>query len=534
MLAEKEYSAVDFARMAWRRRWFIAVPFVLGVFGTLVWSSGLPELYQSEILIQVVPQRVPDSYVQSTVTLRTEERIDALAQQAMSRTELERLIETFDLYADDLDRLPMEDVIERMRRDVEVDVALGGSRAADAEAFYVRFAYRDAEISARVTGRIAAQIVAQNARDRGALSEGTKEFLEAQLAVARDRLEEQEARLELFREQHAGRLPEQLEFNTRAMQNTQLQVQAHIESLARDRDRKLMLERLYNDAQTQASARDATALTPPAGEEGQLTQAASAEGTVEHRLTLAHAGLAGLARRLKPEHPDIIRAQRLIEVLEREVARAPAEAPAAVLTPDQAARRDRLREMGAEIDSLGRRIEFKDAEDRRLRSVISEYERRIEAVPGVESEWIALSRDYGTQEEAYRDLLSKSEQARVAANLERRQVGEQFRVLDPPHVPVKPMSPNRLRISAVGTIASLLLGLALGALVEWRDSTFRTGSEIVELLALPVIAVVPYVASEADRRRQRIGGFLVAGATTIALGMCGYLFWVMELWQYIA
>ncbi len=106
MLTEQEYSALDFARLAWRRRRFIAVPFVLGVFGTLVWSSGLPELYQSEMLIQVVPQRVPDSYVKSTVTLRTEDRINALAQQATSRTELERLIETFGLYADDLDRLP--------------------------------------------------------------------------------------------------------------------------------------------------------------------------------------------------------------------------------------------------------------------------------------------------------------------------------------------------------------------------------------------------------------------------------------------
>ena len=79
MLLEKEYSPGDYARMAWRRRWFIVVPFVAGVFGTLVVSSKLPDLYQSEMLIQVVPQRVPDSFVESTVTLRTEDRINALS-----------------------------------------------------------------------------------------------------------------------------------------------------------------------------------------------------------------------------------------------------------------------------------------------------------------------------------------------------------------------------------------------------------------------------------------------------------------------
>ena len=537
MLLEKTYTPVDFARMAWRRRWLIIVPFVAGLFATLVVSSQLPDLFQSEMLIQVVPQRVPDSFVQSTVTVRTADRINALSQQAMSRTELEELIETFDLYSEALNELPMQDVVDQMRDNVEVDVSLGGARGADAEGFFVRFAYPDAEIATQVTGRIGALFVDQNARDRGALAEGTNEFLESQLAEARVRLEAQESRLEAFRQRHAGRLPDQLDFNMQAMQNTQLQLQAHVESLARDRDRKLMLERLYNDAEVGSTRPDTPAAEPPSdaiGSEESLesVDAAVATGSAQQRLAVARTVLAGLERRLKPEHPDVVRTKRLIEDLENEVAEGPSGMPT-VLTPQELAQRQRLQQMRAEIESLGRQITFKEAEEQRLQDVIRQYEQRIEAVPGVETEWIALSRDYATQQDAYTDLLSKSEQAKVAADLERRQVGEQFRVLDPPRVPLTPTSPDRIQISAIGTFASLFLGLALGALIEVRDSTFRTESEVIELLTLPVIAQVPYVESDADRRWKRIRRALASGGTGIAVIAGGYVFWTMELWRYV-
>ena len=304
MLLEKQYTSVDFARMAWRRRWLIVVPFLTGAFGTLLWSSTLTELYRAEMLIQVVPQQVPDSYVQSTVTLRTEDRINALSQQAMSRTELEPLIETMDLYEEERDRLPMQDVVELMRENIDLQIALGGARGADAEAFYVRFTYPDPEVATTITARIDAMFVENNSRDRTALAEGTKEFLQLELADSRARLEEQEGRLEAFRERHAGVLPDQLGFNMQAMQNTQFQLQAHLQSLARDYDRKLLLERLYSNAQQAEGA--------VVGGVAQLAEAGSpATGTAQQRLALARSTLEGLELRHRPEHPDVSLGRRL-------------------------------------------------------------------------------------------------------------------------------------------------------------------------------------------------------------------------------
>ena len=250
--------------MAWRRRWILLVPVFAGIFASLLVSSRLADQYQSETLIQIVPQQVPDSYVQSTVTMRTEDRLNALRQQVLSRTELERLIVTFNLYPGQRERLPMQDIVELMRDNTTVEpvasMRTGGAGGADA--FYIRYKYTEPAIATQVTQRLGSLFIDQNARDRGALAEATDDFLQTQLAEARKRLEEQEDRLEKFREQNAGRLPSQLAFNMQAIQNAQMQLQANTDALARDRDRKLMLERLNNDAQSELEGRRAVLALP--------------------------------------------------------------------------------------------------------------------------------------------------------------------------------------------------------------------------------------------------------------------------------
>ena len=323
MLPGRNYSPLDYALMARRRVWFIAIPFVRVCFVTLLVSSRLPNEYQSETLIQIVPQQVPDAYVQSTVTIRTEDRLNALRQQVLSRTELERLIGAFDLYRDERARLPMEDVVrahaDAHRRRTVVSATRGGVQ--DADAFYIRFTYYDPQIAARVTERLGSLFIDQNARDRGALAETTDDFLQTQLAEARKRLETQEQRLEQFREQHAGRLPSQLQFNMQAIQNTQLQLQSLLESLARDRDRKLMLERLHNDAQNAGAVAKQPSVAAPVPTSTSAPEEPRANASSAQLLATARALLARMEVRLKPEHPDVIRTKRQIRNLEEQVAR---------------------------------------------------------------------------------------------------------------------------------------------------------------------------------------------------------------------
>jgi polysaccharide chain length determinant protein (PEP-CTERM system associated) len=538
MLPGKQYTPLEIAGMAWRHRWLIAMSLVLGVYGGLIVSSRLKDMYQSEMLIQVVPQRVPDSYVRSTVTMRTEERLNALSKQVMSRTELERLIEQMDLYPEERNEKEMQDVVLMMRAKIELEPVRSQRDTRETDAFYIRFAYPDRTIATKVTKALGDLFINVNAQDRGDLARVTREFLQTQLSEARQRLEATERRLEQFRERNAGRLPTQLDSNMQAIRGTQMELQAVVESLARDRDRKLMLERLYADAQTEVAP--AQPAPPPVQvPAGAPPDSVVPSGTAQQQLKAAKEQLARLELRLKPEHPDILRLKRLIRDLEARVAddadkaaKAPASEPAP-LTQEQITRRDRIQQMRAEIESLQRQLEFKEAEEQRVRKTIADYQRRIEQVPGVESEWIALTRDYDTQQTAYKDLLAKSEQSKVAAELEKGEIGEQFRVLDPARPPVRPVGLVRLQVNGIGAFAGLALGILLAALLEVLDTTFHSAQDIMDVLKVPVIARVPYLPNDSDRQQQQRSRVFASAAASLTVILGGYGFWAMQLWKFI-
>jgi uncharacterized protein involved in exopolysaccharide biosynthesis len=203
------------------------------------------------------------------------------------------------------------------------------------------------------------------------------------------------------------------------------------------------------------------------------------------------------------------------------------------LDPAAAARNSRIKQLVADIEALNREIARKEEDDKRLRANLEALQSRIEQVPGIESEWIALTRDYDTHSAKYKELLAKSENAQLATNLEEQQIGERFNILDPARTPVRPQGANRFEINAMGAALGLGIGLLLAAMLELMDRTFRRADDVVEVLKLPVIALVPRVVSAADRHRTRMKKALAVAAAAVLLIAGGYGFWVMRLWNYV-
>jgi polysaccharide chain length determinant protein (PEP-CTERM system associated) len=523
MIPGKQFKPEDIIALAKRYKWLVILPFVFGSLIALIVSQTLPDKFRSDTLILVVPQRVPESYVQSTVTTRIEDRLQSITQQIMSRTRLERIITDLNLYQDERRTGIMQDIVEAMRGDINVQTVRG-------DAFRVSFAYNNARTAQQVTERLAGLFIDENLRDRRVLAEGTNQFLESQLEEARQKLQAHEKRLEDYRRAHSGSLPQQFESNLQVIQNTQMQVQALIESINRDRDRKLILERMLADTQAEAQAAASAVTTAVASGDPQ----ALAGATYAQQLEAARTQLQSMLLRLKPEHPDVQRMNRVIKGLEAKAAQEALEAPvsggpiaARPKSPAEALRENKIRDLRAEMESLDRQITAKQREEARLRGVIAEYQGRVETTPTRESELTNLMRDYDTLRGIYTSLLGKYENSRVAANLEERQIGEQFRVLDPANLPPRPFSPNRPMINAAGAVIGLGLGVGLVALLVFRDQSLRTEADVVMTLSLPVLAMIPVMSTATERRRDRrrrlllssaaVAATLVLGATALAL-----------------
>ena len=536
MLPGKKYTTGDFVAILKRRWWLLVTPAIAGLFVALVVSARLPDVYESEMLIQIVPQRVPSSMVQSTVPIKTEDRMESLGERVKSRAQLERLVTELDLYRVERTRMPMEDVVGRMRSAISVDLVRPG-RYAPPDSFYVRFTYGDPQVAARVTARLGDVFVDQNAQERIEMADGTTNFLSSELAAAEARLRAHEKKVEAFTQSHAGRLPTQSGFNLQVMQQTQSQLAALVESTARDRDRKQMLERFYNEALAEPLP------VPPAAVGSTPADAASnAALPLEQQLEAAKALVTRLQQRLTPQHPDLRRAQQqvadltaLIAAQPKPVATAQADAAPAPTGISQAEleRRNQLRERKVEIDTLAKEIVHKERQQEQLRSLLADYQRRLEATPGVESEWLSLNRDYETLTANYKTLLQRREEAKMSGELERRQIGERFRIVDHARVPAAPVAPIRVQISGIGLGIGIALGLLVAAFLELRDATFRTENDVLDVIALPVLALVPFVEDAAGQARRRRRAMVVTVAIAVVLVSSGYLTWSLKLWKHI-
>ena len=519
MIPGKQYSFDTLLQVARRRKWLIILPTLLiGAIGAAI-VALLPNVYRSETLILVVPQRVPESYVRSTVTARIEDRLQSISQQILSRTRLEQIVTDFNLYAEErADDELMEDIVEKMRtRDIFIDIIKG-------DAFRVSYQAGDPRTAMRVTERLASLFIDESLRDREVLAEGTSQFLATQLDEARRQLVLTENKLQEFQRLHNGELPAQMSANLQGQHNAEMALQSIAEDLNRDRERRILLERQVTDL-----VEDQT-VTPKPGDNEKPEMAQ----TLEDELKLAQQALLAVELKLKPEHPDVRKQRRAVEELEKRVAAQKLEGtlssrPTGAVAALDPVKRKRLLEAKADLDNLDRQIQAKLAEENRLRSVVGMYQARIEATPVREAELAALSRDYETQQQTYRGLLQKKEESQIAANLEKRQIGEQFKILDPARMPEKPASPDRPRLYLIALLVAIASGFGVAALAEFFDKSLRTEADVRAALNLMVLATVPMMP-DAHRPRRRFGRALaVSTALLTLLAVGGAVAW--RLWR---
>ena len=342
MIPGKTYTVEDFVLIGWQRKWLILICFVVVTTGTLIWSRSLPNLYRSETVILVVPQRVPDAYVRSTVTSRIEDRLQSISPEILSGTRLEKIIGDMNLYPELRQTHTMEEVLQFMRDNIKVDTIKG-------DAFKVSYISSDPQSAMEVTKRLASMFIDGNLQDRVGLANQTNQFFESQLLVARERLIEQEKKLEEFRRAHAGELPSQVDANLQSIQNSQLQLRGLGESISRDRDRLTMLE--GRDRRRPRSGRSSGRALRRRTTRPIRCSRSPARAT--ERLEAARRMLASLQLRLTAEHPDVTRLTRVVRDLERTVQQRGAAAPGERFRAAATRRRRRRRRAGARPRNAG-------------------------------------------------------------------------------------------------------------------------------------------------------------------------------------
>lgn len=476
----------DYWEILVRRKWLLIIPAVTIAAIIFIIGLTLPKTYRSETLILVDPQKVPSDYVKPTVSSDVTDRLQTISQEILSRTRLEKIIDQFGLYKDQRQALTDEDIVDLMRKQITVEIVTDprADSRKPAAGFRISYTGRDPKLVQQVTRQIASLFIEENLKSREQQAQGTNDFIEAELEKARVNLQEQEDKIRGFKAQYMGSLPEQEAANLQMVGQLQTLLQANNDALARADQQRVYLQSLI----------DASKQNKPVTPTNEL----------ETELQRKRAELDAAEQAYTPSHPDVVRLHASVDALEKEVATAKREA-AENKSPDEA-----LSQLSATNEEIKRRSRTQRDLEQRIHTI----QARVAALPSVESKFADLNRDYEISKAHYQSLLEKKNSSAMAAEMEARAKGEQFRILDPASLPEKPFKPDLAQFNLLGCSAGLFLGLLLVGIFEYRDPTIHHKRDAEFYLSMPVFAVMPVLHGGSSITPNRAASVMKPKSTT--------------------
>jgi polysaccharide chain length determinant protein (PEP-CTERM system associated) len=490
-------------RLILRRRWWIIFPACIVSLATIAVLSRLPNRYNSEATLLVVQQQVPERYVVPTNSSGIAEELQAMTQEVLSRTRLLEIIEEYHLYKKESKRLAPEQVIDLMRKNIDIKPINEMPERKDFNAFKISFTSDSPRLAQAVTSKLTNLFIEENLRTREDQAANTTSFLEAQLETVRAKLNEQEQRLREFKMQHLGELPEQQAGNLAILTGLQTQLQNTMAGLSRAQQQKVYLESLLSGYRSLAARGSSLPGVPGAHSATPLENAQKELDRLESQRDV-------LLGRYTPEHPDVVEVEGEIRKQKANIEHLkslPATKSDSALENSTGTSVNANSEDDASIAQVKSQLEANKlemenlaADEKRLKGTISDYQNRLNATPVREQELAEVTRNYDLLRQNYADLLGKEQQSQLATSLEKQQGGQQFRLVDPASLPTLPTSPKRLKMSLGGIGAGLALGLALAFLVDLTDRSFHTEKDLTKSFALPLVLCVPLIRTKREER----------------------------------
>ena len=495
---------VDLVIYHWR---LISLSLLIGVSLGLTYYLTMPKVYQSTALLSYEAQQInPAKMDPEQGRIRLQDSLATLSELVTSRNSLEKVIIQYSLYEGARKKLPIEDVIEMMRRNIHITPSKKG------DVFSVSFEGASPQQVVRVTNQLASLFIEENLKYREERATETSKYTKNELALSKNVLDQKERQMRDYKLQYFNEMPDQRQSNfsqLQALLNQQQGLQNSIQELERT---KIMV-------QEQASMQ-----TRIANFATQNTTAVKAE-TDYDRLQNLKNHLAEISGKYTDKHPEIKRTHLLIKQLEDKIASSNGRGGGAGASSKTslAASLERKRLL-TQIEQIDINIKQLREQLATIPEQVAKYQKWIEEAPVREAEWSALTRDYDELRRHYDQLVAQNLQAQSVENIEKSQKGSRFKVVDSARLAEKPFKPNFRKV--VGMAFALGLGLSLGLVfaMDFFDTSFKDAAEIEEFIGVPVVCAIPLVEKDSEVKRQKFYFRLsLAVVVLFALGVAAAL-----------
>lgn len=446
----------------------------VGVVGT----SLSPNVYRATTTILVDPQKIPEKYVASTITSDPNARMNTLAQQVLSASRLEEIIEKNNLYPGMRKKASREEVLDYMRSKTKVDIKPSPEPEQGLSSFTITYDSTDRDQVASITNQLASSFIEWNLKARQQQALGTTQFLSSELEGAKKSLEEQESALQAYRMQHAGATPDALTGNLQALSRLQGEIESNADAISRLDQERILLSQVRSTDPREA----------PLTDRDRLLQE-------KRRLDTE---LWNLKRQFTDTYPDVIAVTEQLKTVNARLAATPESSANPV---EQVDSNTKVR-LGLIEKDLQRHRETQA----KLQQQIQSFQGKVDSVPVLETRLAELSRNYEVSRQNYQSLLDKTLSAGMSEELERKQQAERFTILDSAKTPEKPIKPKRIPFFVGTILASLLLPIGTTIAMEALSGAIKSEAQLKEMLPpkVFVLGTIPPIANQIDLRRARL------------------------------
>jgi len=487
-MVHQDIGAKDVVAIIRRRFLLISLLALLGGVSGYAIAHFLPKRYTSKTTVLV---QQPTIQLTPVVSDSVNQRLATMQQQILSGSRLEPVIRELGLYQSDIGRLPMQDLVDRLRQTITVTgiAPMVGARAENLPGFTISVVFRDPNLSQKICSMITNMFVEENEKIRTTDVENNTQFLDTEVDNAKAKLDEQDARLAAFQRRYIGSLPEDAQTNLNLLNEQTSLLDAATQALNRAQQDKSFAESIL--AQQLSS--------------WQASQLGQNPESLEQQLAALQTQLVALQSKYTDDHPDVIKVKNDVAVLKQKIAESEKQQKAAA--PDKNTRATaeptQILQLRAQIHQYDQVIKERIAQQEEIKKQIGIYQSRVQASPGVEQEYKLLTRDHQIVLDTYNDLMKKRDASAMSQHLEESKQSERFQVLDPASYPDSPSFPKKPLFVGGGFAGGLALGIGLTLLLEMQDTSMRSEHDIEVVLRMPVLAMIPVITPNSEKGQMQ-------------------------------
>lgn len=490
---------LGYLREMWLRKWIgLAIAWIVAI-GGVAFVYRTPQLYEANARLFVDTQSLLKPLLAGlAIQPNVDQQVAMMSRTLISRPNVERVVRMADLDLRTQTQAERDALIES----VVQGIRLSGSTSSNL--YNIAFRDESPERARSVVQSLLTIFVESSLGDKRQDSKAAVQFLDEQIKRYEDALKAAEARLEDFKLRNLGVADRDGAYFTR-VEAAKGQVEAAKLELA-------------GAEQTRDSYRKELAGEQPVflpDMPGVSPVRTDTTPQVDARLTTQRQLLDELLRKYTDQHPDVVSTNRRIKQLEEERREEiEAQRQAASKQPQGSSVPT---ERNPVFQQLRVSVAEAEAQVARARAKVASYEAQhrqllaqAQRVPQIRTEYVQLNRDYDVQKRTYESLIARRESAGLGMDVQDHS-GAKFRVIEPPRVSPRPVSPNRLGLIGMVFILAIGAGLAASFIASQLKPTFSDARVLREVTQRPVVGMVEMVASKATTSRRRRGNAMFAG-----------------------